>query len=253
MITQGYKVRGITPNDGNCFFWALADQLDYRDISQSTHSGLRAQLVDFMENLSQEDIQKNWQGFFDGVPLHAYITYLKADGTYADQLTIAMICEYLHVRIKIVQGGGRPDLDHGNPNDQHQLLLGYLENVLHYVSLQHADGGTTTPETTNNSAPSKTLPKSATRESSFVDINEGSYVAVRVPKGRKGHELYPALVLEVRGDEVILKYMRRSGNFHIFPEEDEIYLEDRKSILQLIDEPHMINNTRQQYKFQYNF
>ena len=47
--------------------------------------------------------------------------------------------------------------------------------------------------------------------------------------------------------------MERSGNLHyIFPEEDEIYLEDRKSVLQVIDEPQMIND-RQQYRFEYKF
>ena len=50
---RGLKVRGMTPNDGNCYFWGLSDQLDLHNINRLTHHQLRQQLVNFVENLPQ--------------------------------------------------------------------------------------------------------------------------------------------------------------------------------------------------------
>jgi hypothetical protein len=119
------------------------------------------------------------------------------------------------------------DLHYGNPDDP-ELLVGYLKDALHYVSIEPINDHS-------------------------GDISVGKYVAVRLPKGKKGYEIYPALVLGIQSrDEILLKYMKKSGHLYIFPEDDEIYVEERKSIVQVIDTPRMIND-RQQYKFIYNF
>ena len=77
----------------------------------------------------------NWQQFLTGVSLPAYLTFLKSDGTYADQLTIEMACQYLQVRIRIIQRDGQ-EIVHGDAASDSELLLGYLADVLHYVSVQ---------------------------------------------------------------------------------------------------------------------
>ena len=50
---HGYKVRGITPDDGNCFFWAMSDQLALRNNIKVTHSELRENVVQHVRNKSQ--------------------------------------------------------------------------------------------------------------------------------------------------------------------------------------------------------
>lgn len=52
-LARGYAVRGDTPSDGNCFFWALSDQLDQHNIAQVTHHGLRDQVATYTQNLTQ--------------------------------------------------------------------------------------------------------------------------------------------------------------------------------------------------------
>ena len=102
----------------------------------------------------------NWQQFLTGVSLPAYLTFLKSDGTYADQLTIEMACQYLQVGIRIIQRDGQvclfvcwsltslchsnghiekrdgQEIVHGDAASDSELLLGYLADVLHYFSVQ---------------------------------------------------------------------------------------------------------------------
>lgn len=44
-----------TPSDGNCFFWAVSDQLDMNGIS-FTHQELRNKLETFLQSLSQVNL-----------------------------------------------------------------------------------------------------------------------------------------------------------------------------------------------------
>ena len=50
---RGYKLRGNIPNDGNCFFWAVSDQLDRNDSTHCSHVELRRNVVEHMRQLPQ--------------------------------------------------------------------------------------------------------------------------------------------------------------------------------------------------------
>lgn len=54
--SKGWKIRGQTPGDGNCFFWCLSDQLDLLGISQQTHTELRNRVVQHMKTIPQVQV-----------------------------------------------------------------------------------------------------------------------------------------------------------------------------------------------------
>ena len=62
------------------------------------------------------------------------------DGTYADQLTLVAACKVLKVTLKVVQGGGTPDVTMGDCSSQGNLIVGYLVDQQHYVSLKSSTG-----------------------------------------------------------------------------------------------------------------
>lgn len=49
---KGVKLRGETPSDGNCLFWAISDQMDRINKNVYTHTQLRRMVVDHIQNLS---------------------------------------------------------------------------------------------------------------------------------------------------------------------------------------------------------
>ena len=52
LSTVGWKVRGHTPDDGNCFFWAASDQLDRVGLQTNTHQQLRKKTVDHLQSMA---------------------------------------------------------------------------------------------------------------------------------------------------------------------------------------------------------
>ena len=50
---KAWKIRGKTPEDGNCFFWAVSDQLDRVMGSAQTHTQLRKSVVEHIQDLSE--------------------------------------------------------------------------------------------------------------------------------------------------------------------------------------------------------
>lgn len=53
IATKGWQIEGNTPEDGNCFFWAVSSQLDRLGINSLTHSQLRQRVVAFIQDLSE--------------------------------------------------------------------------------------------------------------------------------------------------------------------------------------------------------
>ena len=53
IMKKGWQIRGETPEDGNCAFWAISDQLELTDGSCYTHTQLRQNVVQFMKDLQQ--------------------------------------------------------------------------------------------------------------------------------------------------------------------------------------------------------
>ncbi|CAG2230155.1 unnamed protein product [Mytilus edulis] len=52
---KGVKLRGETPSDGNCLFWAISDQMDRINKNVYTHTQLRRMVVDHIQNLSDDE------------------------------------------------------------------------------------------------------------------------------------------------------------------------------------------------------
>lgn len=50
---KAWNIRGSTPDDGNCCFWALSDQLDRVGSEISTHTELRQKVVRFLREMSE--------------------------------------------------------------------------------------------------------------------------------------------------------------------------------------------------------
>ncbi len=65
IAVKGWKIRGQTPSDGNCFFfWANSDQLDKVQGNSKSHSQLRKCVVEHIKNLSEvQMIQLNFYYF----------------------------------------------------------------------------------------------------------------------------------------------------------------------------------------------
>ena len=54
LASKGWKVKGHTPSDGNCFFWAVSSQLEMHSPDKlATHSQLRADTASYLENISE--------------------------------------------------------------------------------------------------------------------------------------------------------------------------------------------------------
>ena len=50
---KGWQVRGDTPADGNCLFWAVSDQLDKNGCETFTHTQLRSNAISYIKNSGQ--------------------------------------------------------------------------------------------------------------------------------------------------------------------------------------------------------
>lgn len=48
VAAKGWRIKGDTPSDGNCCFWALSDQLDMTAGTNMTHAELRKNTVSYL-------------------------------------------------------------------------------------------------------------------------------------------------------------------------------------------------------------
>lgn len=67
--------------------------------------------------------------------MRTYANNMAKDGTYADHVLIHVISKFLKKPIKVVRAEG-PDADVGVQNTDQRLVLGYIPDIKHYVSLE---------------------------------------------------------------------------------------------------------------------
>lgn len=125
---QSLTIRDVA-HDGNCFFRAVSDQLFG---SEETHFELRNQACDY---LSQN--QKRYESFIeDHSSFDDYVTNMRKNGIWADNLEIQAISETLGVNIRIHRSQESPYdiINHHHPGAPY-LHLSYHFNE-HYASVR---------------------------------------------------------------------------------------------------------------------
>ena len=118
------------PSDGNCFFWALKQQLEQVGLQSYKHSELRQMLADHMQRLSHEEKLKLMP--FMTKPYDTYVIDMAKDGTYADHISVMLMSQLLCVKIVVHQETG--DTTIGSCSTK--IHIGYLPCISHYVALK---------------------------------------------------------------------------------------------------------------------
>ena len=68
---KGWQLRGDVPEDGNCCFWAISDQLDRNGLEAFTHVELRKNVIGYVENLPKVSFQLYlFVKFLRHIPFH---------------------------------------------------------------------------------------------------------------------------------------------------------------------------------------
>ncbi len=81
-----------------------------------------------------QDKKVNLEGFLSETDMDTYVSALSKDGTYADNLSIAALCETLSCKVKIISATSKINM--GNASASLELTLGYIPEIQHYVSLE---------------------------------------------------------------------------------------------------------------------
>jgi hypothetical protein len=100
----GFKCHNM-PDDGDCFFHAIAHQLNSLNLSYlgSTHLEVRAIAIDYiLNNLSQ---YQEFIGEREG-NMHQFITENVIKGTWADHIIISAVSRALNLNIAIIKSNG---------------------------------------------------------------------------------------------------------------------------------------------------
>ena len=68
---KSWQLRGDVPEDGNCCFWAISDQLDRNGLEAFTHVELRKNVIGYVENLPKVSFQLYlFVKFLRHIPFH---------------------------------------------------------------------------------------------------------------------------------------------------------------------------------------
>ncbi|XP_068730864.1 uncharacterized protein [Montipora capricornis] len=136
----GLQMRDDIPDDGNCLFHAVADQMERLGESGYNHTDLRHLAVKTLKEgnygISKNDISK----FVPNNDLSSYLTDMSRDGTWGDHIVLVALAHALSRKVVVVSSlvdsqnvVVEPDNHHGEP-----ILLGHLSEI-HYVSLEPMD------------------------------------------------------------------------------------------------------------------
>ncbi|XP_068681576.1 serine-rich adhesin for platelets-like isoform X19 [Montipora foliosa] len=136
----GLQMRDDIPDDGNCLFHAVADQMERLGESGYNHTDLRHLAVETLTEgnygISKNDISK----FVPNNDLSSYLTDMSRDGTWGDHIVLVALAHALSRKVVVVSSlvdsqnvVVEPDNHHGEP-----ILLGHLSEI-HYVSLEPMD------------------------------------------------------------------------------------------------------------------
>lgn len=88
--------------------------------------------VEFLHWIFQEEKDQISQFLTNN--LDTYLEGMSRDGTYADHVCLQMLCKMLSVGMQIVHAETADIMV--NPDNPKRLVLGYLPDMQHYVSLK---------------------------------------------------------------------------------------------------------------------
>ncbi|XP_078608430.1 uncharacterized protein LOC144880240 [Branchiostoma floridae x Branchiostoma japonicum] len=143
--TAGLKFRTPTPKDGNCFFWAVSDQLQREELKQEgaeqmTQEDIRKSVTSYIRDHPNTADGEPLASFIPGSSLEEYLAKMSEDGAWADHICVQATADFLGRPVSIVSTSGKDDecfifvQPQSGDSDGSSLLLGhYSEN--HYQSL----------------------------------------------------------------------------------------------------------------------
>ncbi|CAH1242367.1 Hypp6624 [Branchiostoma lanceolatum] len=154
--TTGLKFRTPTPRDGNCFFWAVSDQLQREELKQEgadqmTQEDIRKSVTSYIRDHPDAAYGEPLASFIPtpGVSLEEYLSNMSEDGAWADHIYVQATADFLGRPVSIVSTSGNDDNcfifvePRGGGSNRTSLLLGhYAEN--HYQSLDTTGAAFTT-------------------------------------------------------------------------------------------------------------
>ena len=202
---RGYQEIGLTPGDGNCFFWAVSNLLDLLGKS-STHKQIREDVCEYISNLDEE-YKSELKEKIPGNDLNAYLQKMTKIGTYADHIVIEFFSKMEdNQMIKIIDIDSK-DIVIGSNTTKPIIYLGYIPKSEHYVSIE----------------PLRSNPSSLDKGAFDTNVMIGQYYAVdyvdRFYIGRILKEGEKPNHFEIK----FLHQMSRFGHMHFYwPKKDDI-------------------------------
>ncbi|KAJ7361790.1 Glycosyl transferases group 1 [Desmophyllum pertusum] len=140
--SSGLQMRDEIPNDGNCLFHAIADQMERLGECSHDHTSLRTLAVETLKNglHSIDDITS----YVPNNDLKSYLKHMSNDGTWGDHIVLVALADALGKTIRVVSSLDTDNFEivveagglQGAP-----LLLGHLSEN-HYVSLEPVNNST---------------------------------------------------------------------------------------------------------------
>lgn len=128
---KGLQLNGITPCDGNCFFWAVSKQISSLEMDLSIKE-LRKRSIDFLKNMTARE-KEELDEFITQPSFKDYITNMAKKGSYADHIMVEAMSKVLKVSIQIIMSTG--DVIIG-PGFDKKIQLGYIPELQHYVAIK---------------------------------------------------------------------------------------------------------------------
>ncbi|RXM92397.1 hypothetical protein EOD39_20175 [Acipenser ruthenus] len=102
LSSRNYKLYGITPSDGNCFFWAISSHIQRTGQFFLKPSELRNMVFNYLSDLPKEE-KDALQHYMPDKPFHVYLADLSKDGTNADHITAKYTSRMLKMPITVVR------------------------------------------------------------------------------------------------------------------------------------------------------
>ncbi|KAI8511939.1 hypothetical protein Bbelb_110390 [Branchiostoma belcheri] len=114
--TAGMKLRPPTPKDGNCFFWAISDQLKREALRQEgaeemAQEDIRELVTSYIRDNPNTADGEPIASFIDtpGVSLEEYLIKMAENGVWADHIVVQATADLLRRTINIVSTAGDED------------------------------------------------------------------------------------------------------------------------------------------------
>ncbi|XP_066288313.1 uncharacterized protein [Branchiostoma lanceolatum] len=162
--TAGLMFREPTPKDGNCFFWAINDQLQRdalrKEGAKTMYQGdIREAVTCYIKDHPKTTNGESIVAFTAERSLDEYLAKMSQNGSWADHIYVQAIADFLKRTIHIVSTSGGEDgcficvEPIGGESEGTPLLLGHYAER-HYQSLDTTAALGSSPSPLQGSSPS---------------------------------------------------------------------------------------------------